>query len=136
MNGQATSGLKEFRTHATPVPQQPEFESNAVGRQSLTVASGELLFGSDQNRSNIGMQFRRIASDAFEVRIAEDGAITVMEGSPDIGGSRASMALMAAESLGVPYERVKGAMSATPRPPGSATSPLPLLVIASSTLGG
>ena len=30
-----------------------------------------------------------------------------MEGSPDIGGSRASMALMAAETLGVPYERIK-----------------------------
>ena len=51
---------------------------------------------------NIGMQSRRVASDAFEVRIAEDGAVTVMEGSPDIGGSRASMALMAAETLGVP----------------------------------
>ena len=50
---------------------------------------------------NIGMQ------SSAEVRIAEDGAVTVMEGSPDIGGSRASMALMAAETLGVPYERVK-----------------------------
>ena len=50
---------------------------------------------------NIGMQ------SSAEVRIAEDGAGTVMEGSPDIGGSRASMALMAAETLGVPYEKVK-----------------------------
>ena len=29
-----------------------------------------------------------------------------MEGSPDIGGSRASMCLMAAETLGVPYETI------------------------------
>ena len=50
---------------------------------------------------NIGMQ------SSAEVRISEDGMVTVMEGSPDIGGSRASMALMAAETLGVPYERVK-----------------------------
>ena len=50
---------------------------------------------------NIGMQ------SSAEVRIAEDGSVTVMEGSPDIGGSRASMALMAAETLGVPYERVR-----------------------------
>ena len=50
---------------------------------------------------NIGMQ------SSAEVRIAEDGAVTVMEGSPDIGGSRASMALMAAETLGVPYEQIK-----------------------------
>ncbi len=50
---------------------------------------------------NIGMQ------SSAEVRIAEDGSVTVMEGSPDIGGSRASMALMAAETLGVPYEVVR-----------------------------
>ena len=50
---------------------------------------------------NIGMQ------SSAEVRIAEDGMVTVMEGSPDIGGSRAGMALMAAETLGVPYEQVK-----------------------------
>lgn len=50
---------------------------------------------------NIGMQ------SSAEVRIAEDGTATVMEGSPDIGGSRASMALMAAETLGIPYEQVR-----------------------------
>ena len=44
-----------------------------------------------------------------EVRISEDGMVTVMEGSPDIGGSRAGMALMAAETLGVPYETDQGA---------------------------
>ena len=42
-----------------------------------------------------------------EVRLNEDGTVIVMEGNPDIGGSRASMCLMAAETLGVPYERVK-----------------------------
>ena len=50
---------------------------------------------------NIGMQ------SSAEVRISEDGMATVMEGSPDIGGSRAGMALMAAETLGIPYEQVK-----------------------------
>ena len=50
---------------------------------------------------NIGMQ------SSAEVRISEDGMVTVMEGSPDIGGSRAGMALMAAETLGVPYDQVK-----------------------------
>src|SRR5438270_8496448 len=34
--------------------------------------------------------------------INEDGTVTVTEGHPDIGGSRASMALMVAEVLGVP----------------------------------
>ena len=42
-----------------------------------------------------------------EVSVAEDGTVIVSEGSPDIGGSRASMAMMAAETLGVPYEQVR-----------------------------
>jgi len=50
---------------------------------------------------NAGMQ------SSAEVHINEDGTVTVIEGNPDIGGSRASMALMAAEELGVPYESVR-----------------------------
>jgi len=41
------------------------------------------------------------------VALADDGSVLVTEGNPDIGGSRASMALMAAETLGVPYEKVQ-----------------------------
>jgi CO/xanthine dehydrogenase Mo-binding subunit len=41
------------------------------------------------------------------VSIGEDGSVLVTEGSPDIGGSRASMAIMAAETLGIPYEKVR-----------------------------
>jgi CO/xanthine dehydrogenase Mo-binding subunit len=41
------------------------------------------------------------------VHVNEDGTVTVTGGHPDIGGSRASMAMMAAEALGVPYERVR-----------------------------
>jgi len=42
-----------------------------------------------------------------EVSVAEDGSILVATGSPDIGGSRAAMAQMAAETLQVPYEKVR-----------------------------
>jgi CO/xanthine dehydrogenase Mo-binding subunit len=41
------------------------------------------------------------------VHLNEDGTAVVAEGSPDIGGSRASMALMAAEVLGIDYEKVR-----------------------------
>jgi CO/xanthine dehydrogenase Mo-binding subunit len=41
------------------------------------------------------------------VSLGEDGSVTVTTGSPDIGGSRASMAIMAAETLGMPYEKVR-----------------------------
>jgi CO/xanthine dehydrogenase Mo-binding subunit len=50
---------------------------------------------------NVGMQ------SSAEVRINEDGTVIVMEGNPDIGGSRASMSLMAAETLGVSYDQVR-----------------------------
>src|SRR5438034_6743107 len=36
--------------------------------------------------------------------VNEDGTVTVTEGHPDIGGSSASMAMMVAEVLGVPFE--------------------------------
>lgn len=48
-----------------------------------------------------------------EVSVAEDGTIAVSEGNPDIGGSRAAMAMMAAETLGVPYEKVRVAIPDT-----------------------
>jgi CO/xanthine dehydrogenase Mo-binding subunit len=41
------------------------------------------------------------------VHVNEDGTVTVTEGHPDIGGSRASMAMMVAEVLGVPFEHVR-----------------------------
>ncbi|NOX52359.1 MAG: xanthine dehydrogenase family protein molybdopterin-binding subunit, partial [Gammaproteobacteria bacterium] len=46
-------------------------------------------------------------NSSAEVHVAESGMINVVEGSPDIGGSRASIALMAAETLQVPYERIR-----------------------------
>ncbi|WP_372884726.1 xanthine dehydrogenase family protein molybdopterin-binding subunit, partial [Shimia sp.] len=47
------------------------------------------------------------------VAISEDGTVTVSVGTPDIGGSRASMALMAAEAFGVAYEKVRVNISDT-----------------------
>ncbi|MDE8651042.1 xanthine dehydrogenase family protein molybdopterin-binding subunit [Novosphingobium album (ex Liu et al. 2023)] len=41
------------------------------------------------------------------VSLGEDGSVLVTTGSPDIGGSRAAMAIMAAEVLEVPYEKVR-----------------------------
>jgi CO/xanthine dehydrogenase Mo-binding subunit len=47
------------------------------------------------------------------VALAEDGTVLVTTGSPDIGGSRAAMAMMAAEALEVPYENVRIAIADT-----------------------
>jgi CO/xanthine dehydrogenase Mo-binding subunit len=35
-----------------------------------------------------------------------DGSVTLVEGNPDIGGTRASLAMQLAETLGIPYEKV------------------------------
>lgn len=56
---------------------------------------------------NVGMQ------SSAEVHINENGTVVVVEGNPDIGGSRASMCLMAAETLGVPYEDVRALVGDT-----------------------
>ncbi len=49
---------------------------------------------------NIGEQ------SSATVNLNEDGTATVITGSPDIGGSRASMALMAAEELGIDVHQI------------------------------
>jgi len=54
-----------------------------------------------------GSWFNFGGPSCVSVSLAEDGTVLVATGSPDIGGSRASMAIMAAETLQVPYEDVR-----------------------------
>jgi CO/xanthine dehydrogenase Mo-binding subunit len=64
--------------------------------------------GENQGRGvAVGFWFNAGNNSSAEVHVAESGMIQIVEGSPDIGGSRASMALMAAETLDVPYERIR-----------------------------
>ncbi|GIT70102.1 MAG: hypothetical protein Ct9H300mP27_12060 [Chloroflexota bacterium] len=42
-----------------------------------------------------------------------DGNVSLVEGSPDIGGSRAAMAMHVAEVLGIPAEKVKPSIADT-----------------------
>jgi CO/xanthine dehydrogenase Mo-binding subunit len=55
----------------------------------------------------VGFWFNVGGESTAVVNIAEDGSAVVVTGNPDIGGSRASMAMMAAETLGLPIERVR-----------------------------
>jgi CO/xanthine dehydrogenase Mo-binding subunit len=54
-----------------------------------------------------GFWFNIGGESTAAVRINEDGGAVVATGNPDIGGSRASMAMMAAEVLGLPIEKVR-----------------------------
>ncbi len=55
----------------------------------------------------VGFWFNGGNASSAEVHLSDSGMVQIVEGSPDIGGSRASMALMAAETLGIPYERIR-----------------------------
>ena len=64
--------------------------------------------GKNQGRGVASGFWFNIGGDSTaSVHINEDGTASVMEGNPDIGGSRASMALMAAEVLGIDYEKIR-----------------------------
>lgn len=60
-----------------------------------------------------GFWFNIGGESTATVHINEDGSVTVATGSPDIGGSRASMGMMVAEVLGVPAERVRATIADT-----------------------
>ena len=54
-----------------------------------------------------GFWFNIGGETSASINLNEDGTVTLMAGTPDIGGSRASMCLMAAEELGIDYDAVR-----------------------------
>lgn len=54
-----------------------------------------------------GFWFNIGGSSSVTINMNRDGTGTIVEGSPDIGGSRASMQLMAAETLGIAVDNFK-----------------------------
>jgi CO/xanthine dehydrogenase Mo-binding subunit len=54
-----------------------------------------------------GYWFNGGGESSASVQVNEDGTVIIATGSPDIGGSRASMALMAAETLGIDYNQIR-----------------------------
>ena len=70
----------------------PHYKAPLAANQGRGVASGFWFNG--------GMQ------SSASVNVANDGSLCVVSGNPDIGGSRASLAIMAAEEFGVDIERI------------------------------
>ena len=68
---------------------------------------GEKL-GKNQGRGVAsGFWFNIGGESSASLSVNEDGTLVLVSGSPDIGGSRASMAIMAAEVLGIDVERIR-----------------------------
>ena len=74
----------------------------------------EVPLGPNQGRGvAVGFWFNIGGESTAAVHLGEDGTATVVTGNPDIGGSRASMAIMAAEVLGIPVENVRAVVADT-----------------------
>ena len=64
--------------------------------------------GENQGRGMAcGFWFNFGGQTCSDLNVSEDGTVTVAIGTVDVGGSRASMGLIAAEELGISYDAVK-----------------------------
>ena len=64
--------------------------------------------GKNQGRGMAcGFWFNFGGQTCTDLNIAPDGSVTLTVGTIDVGGARASLALVAAEELGIPYEHVR-----------------------------
>ena len=67
--------------------------------------------GPNQGRGSAsGFWFNGAGDSGANVAVNADGTVTIATGSPDIGGTRASMAIMAAETLGIDYHLIQSSV--------------------------
>ena len=91
----------------------------AIGMEATLKAAQEhphwsAPLGPNQGRGiACGFWFNFGGNTCVSLNVAPDGTVTLTEGNPDIGGSRASMSMMAAEELGIPYEKVRTVVADT-----------------------
>ncbi len=70
--------------------------------------------GENQGRGlSCGFWFNFGGNTCVSLNVNHDGTVGVVEGNPDIGGSRASISMMAAEELDIPYEKVRTVITDT-----------------------
>ncbi|MDJ0612791.1 MAG: xanthine dehydrogenase family protein molybdopterin-binding subunit [Rhizobiaceae bacterium] len=70
--------------------------------------------GKNQGRGMAcGFWFNFGGQTCSNINIGEDGTVNLAVGTVDVGGSRASLSLVAAEELGVPYEQIKAVIGDT-----------------------
>ena len=95
-------------TRASYGPTYPAIGLEATLRTARDHPHWSAPLGPNQGRGvACGFWFNFGGDTCVTLNITPDGTVTVTEGNPDIGGSRASMSMMAAEELGIPYEQVR-----------------------------
>ena len=109
MKNAAREGTKTAYGPRHPVIGYVESLQAAIDHPHLKAPLGE-----NQGRGVAsGFWFNIGGESSATVHINEDGTAIVATGNPDIGGSRASMAMMAAEVLGIEVERVRPVVADT-----------------------
>ncbi len=74
----------------------------------------QVKLGPNQGRGVAsGYWFNGGGESSATLQINADGTVLIATGSPDIGGSRASMAIMTAETLGIDYSQVRAIVADT-----------------------
>lgn len=103
--------LKNAATEGTRSSYGPTY--NSVGLSATIKAAqahehNSAPLGPNQGRGIAsGFWFNFGGQTAVSLNVQEDGTIGLSVGTPDIGGSRASMCLMAAEELGIEYDNIR-----------------------------
>ncbi|MER9427180.1 xanthine dehydrogenase family protein molybdopterin-binding subunit [Mesorhizobium sp. M0408] len=70
--------------------------------------------GKNQGRGMAcGFWFNFGGQTCTDLNIGMDGSVSLAVGTVDVGGSRASLSLVAAEELGIPYEQIKAVVADT-----------------------
>lgn len=95
-------------TRASYGPTYPAIGLEATLRKAKDHPHWAAPLGPNQGRGvACGFWFNFGGDTCVSLNVTPDGTMTVSEGNPDIGGSRASMSMMAAEELGIAYEKVR-----------------------------
>ena len=93
-DGHAVQGASATRSASRRRSNSPHYKTPLEGpNRGRGVASGFWF--------NVGLR------SSVNVSVQPDGTVNLIEGNTDIGGTRASLAMQLAETLGIAYEDVK-----------------------------
>ena len=103
--------IKNAAKEGTKASYGPTYGPIGIGPTLAAVKSHPHMkarLGRNQGRGMAcGFWFNFGGQTCTDLNIGIDGTVTLTVGTVDVGGARASLSLIAAEELGIPYERVK-----------------------------
>ncbi len=109
--------IRNGARNGTKAPYGPTFENIGYMETLEAIKSHphySAPLGPNQGRGlAVGFWFNHGGASTAMIALNEDGSLNVATGSPDIGGSRASMAMMAAEVLGLTVAKVRPVVADT-----------------------